>query len=409
MKVWLITIGEILPIKEGARKGRTSHLADALVKRGHSVLWWTSAFDHFKKEWISQKNATINLNENFTIKLMRGLGYKKNFSFSRFVDHKLLATKFKKLLKKEEKPDIIVASLPSYELAHEATIFAKKNKIPIIIDVRDEWPDIFFEFIPHWMHSIVKVILWRDFKVVKNCLQKCTHITSMIKSSLGWALTIAERDKTPDDRIFYLGAKKIAKPLVAESKLSYIEKDAKGKFVVSFVGNFNEFYNPIILIEAAKILSKLDIYFILGGDGIYYNKAKELSGGLKNVALTGWLSNPDIAYVLSFSHVGIIPCFKKIEAFPNKAFTYFSAGLPVISSVEGGLKEIIKKNNMGLYYPAGSATELADRIKSMYENRILCEEMSKNANRVFDEIFDAEKIYKDYAEYLEYIWKKEKK
>jgi len=405
MNVWLITIGEILPIKEGARKGRTSHLADALVERGHRVLWWTSAFDHFKKEWISNKDTTVNLDKNFEIRMMRGLGYKENFSFKRFLDHKLLAIKFKKLLKSQEKPDIIVASLPSYELAYQAVIFANKNKIPIVIDVRDEWPDIFFEFFPRWMHFIVKIVLWRDFQIVKKCFQKCTHITSMSESTLEWALLIGNRSKTLEDKVFYLGAKKISASLGAAQKFSYVERAVKKKFVVVFVGNFNEFYNPIILIETAKILSGLDIHFILGGDGVYYKKAEKQSDGFKNITLTGWLSEQEIAFILSLSHMGVIPCSRKIKAFPNKAFTYFSAGLPIVSSVEGELKEIIEKNNMGFYYPANNAVELADKIKNIYENDDLYKKMSENVNEVFNNILDAGKIYQQYAEYLEHITK----
>jgi len=39
MNIWLITIGEILPIKEDTRKGRTAFLAEKLAERGHNVLW----------------------------------------------------------------------------------------------------------------------------------------------------------------------------------------------------------------------------------------------------------------------------------------------------------------------------------------------------------------------------------
>jgi hypothetical protein len=49
MNVWLITIGEPLPVQEGARKLWTAIVAEGLVARGHRVLRWSSAFDHFKK------------------------------------------------------------------------------------------------------------------------------------------------------------------------------------------------------------------------------------------------------------------------------------------------------------------------------------------------------------------------
>ena len=50
MNIWLIQTGEKLPLQNKERKLRTTLLADCLIKRGHSVLWWASAFDHFKKD-----------------------------------------------------------------------------------------------------------------------------------------------------------------------------------------------------------------------------------------------------------------------------------------------------------------------------------------------------------------------
>lgn len=412
MNVWLITIGEILPIKEGARKGRTAHLADALLQRGHRVVWWTSAFDHFKKEWVSEKDKTLDLSSNFSLKLMRGLGYKNNFSLSRFLDHKILASKFKKLSVKEEKPDIIVASFPSYELAFEAVDFGRKNKIPVIVDVRDEWPDIFFEFIPAYAKPLAKILLWNDFATAKKCFKQGDYLTSMLESSLDWAMSKAGRQKTSDDRIFYLGAEKMPKPQSNIEKFMDAKKSAEGKFTVVFIGNFNEFYNPVILVEAAKLLQDKDIYFILGGDGIYCNKAMEMSRDLKNVFLPGWVAEKEISFILSLADVGVIPCSRKIKAFPNKAFTYFSAGLPVISSVDGELKKIIEEKNLGLYYNVNDASDLAGKIKTLQENSGLCREMGKNTEEVFENIFDSDKIYKQFVEYLENIlkkWKQEKK
>ena len=58
MNIWLITIGEQLPIKKGIRKLRTAYLADELIKRGHDITWWGSAFEHFKKEWIFEKEES---------------------------------------------------------------------------------------------------------------------------------------------------------------------------------------------------------------------------------------------------------------------------------------------------------------------------------------------------------------
>jgi len=403
MKIWLIAIGEPLPIKKNVRKNRTVFLAEKLAERGHNVLWWTSTFDHFKKEWTFKKDTTLSLGNNFTIKALRGLGYKNNFSLKRFLDHRIIALKFKKLSKKEPKPDIIIVAMPSHDLAFQAVIFAKNNKIPIILDVRDQWPDIFFEYFPVWAHKIVKVFLWKDFNMVKYCFQNATHLVSMMESILNWALLRSGRERTINDRVFYLGAQKIKSTLAEPGKLSFIKNIVKDKFVVIFIGAFNESYNPLILTEAAKALSDLNIHFILGGDGVYFSQVKKVGEKLSNITLTGWLSDKEIVFLLFLSHLGVIPSTRRIKAFPNKAFTYFSAGLPIVFSVEGDLEELIKKYNLGIYYPANNLSLLVKCIRKIYEDRNLYKEMTQKVKEFFDECLNADKIYKEYAEYIDKI------
>jgi glycosyltransferase involved in cell wall biosynthesis len=173
--------------------------------------------------------------------------------------------------------------------------------------------------------------------------------------------------------------------------------------VVVFIGAFNDIYNPIILTEVAKRLSHLKIHFILGGDGTSFPQVKKASENLKNVTLTGWLSEEEISYLLSFSHLGVIPTSCKIEAFPNKVFTYFSGGLPVLSSLEGELKEMIKNYHLGLNYHYNDPLSLEEGIKFFYQNKKFYQEASENVKRVFNEIFDADKIYSDYCQYLENV------
>ncbi|MFX0200046.1 MAG: glycosyltransferase WbuB, partial [Candidatus Hodarchaeota archaeon] len=61
MNIWLIQIGEALPVKAGIRKLRTAYLADKLIQRGHDVLWWASAFDHFEKRWLYDNDKEVTL------------------------------------------------------------------------------------------------------------------------------------------------------------------------------------------------------------------------------------------------------------------------------------------------------------------------------------------------------------
>ena len=50
MHIWLLKDGENLPIDGSHRKMRTWLMAEALLRAGHSVTWWSSTHNHQKKK-----------------------------------------------------------------------------------------------------------------------------------------------------------------------------------------------------------------------------------------------------------------------------------------------------------------------------------------------------------------------
>ena len=92
MKIWIVTIGEPIPIEENKlRLHRTGILFESLYSRtNNKIVWWTSNYNHFLKKQFSDKNQIL-LNQNASIKLLKTPGYKKNVSIRRFYDHLILA------------------------------------------------------------------------------------------------------------------------------------------------------------------------------------------------------------------------------------------------------------------------------------------------------------------------------
>ena len=400
MNVWLIQIGESLPIKDGVQKMRTAILADKLVKRGHDVLWWTSAFDHFKKDWIFKKNTELTVKKGLKIFALKGTGYKKNVSLARYIDHRIIARKFKKLALKIPKPDIIITSMPPHDLAYEAVLFSKRSNIPVLVDIRDEWPDLFLSIVSQKYQKIVKLLLFKDFQMLKKVMFMADGLIAMMDSLLDWGLRYTERSRTSKDRVFYLGSIRNATNNKPKAKLSFLQ-GIDHKFIVVFVGTFVKNNNPSILIDCAEMLLDKNIHFVMAGDGELFNRIRKKASGLSNISMPGWLNQAEISSLLQNSHVGVCLTPQIRDAFPNKAFTYLSAGLPLISAFQGNLKEIIEKCHIGFYYPPNDLDALVNCIKRLYEDTALHKKMSKNACRIFDEMFDADKIYEEYAEHIE--------
>ena len=186
MIFWIFQTGEPLPSDQiNPRKMRAYNLADILVSNGHKVVIWSSAFNHQDKIHRYKKFAEINVNKNLVVKLIPSPGYKKNISFGRLWDHYLLGVNLKLLLSKHtEKPDVAFIGFPPIEFAYEAAEWMKKNKIPFMLDVKDQWPDIFVSRFPKILKPVVKLVLKNYFAKSKALMMEADAVSTISDSFL---------------------------------------------------------------------------------------------------------------------------------------------------------------------------------------------------------------------------------
>lgn len=374
-------------------------LADALISRGHEVLWWANAFSHLEKKWIFKRDTLFEINEKYKIFALKGIGYKKNISIARFIDHRIIAWKFKKYAQKMLAPDLIVAASPSHDLAYQAVIFGKKKGIPVIVDIRDDWPDDLLNAFPVWLRKIARLLLSLDFRMFRVAMQEAHGLISTMAHLLNYGLKYAGRTKGPNDRVFYIGCYSSKPSVEIPPKLAFLEK-IKDKFIVTFVGTLIPTYNPSILIECAEMLLDKDIHFVIAGDGELFQKLKAKAKGLSNLSMPGWLNQKEIDTLLQYSKIGVCTTPTFIKAFPNKIFTYLSGGLPIIASIQGELRELIEEYQIGFYYPPNDTRVLTDCILKLYMDKNLYKKTAENAKKIFNKMFNAEKIYPQLVEHL---------
>ncbi|MFC1504985.1 glycosyltransferase family 4 protein [Thermodesulfobacteriota bacterium] len=392
------------------RKMRTALLADELVKRGHSVHWWASAFEHQRKSWICNNNKKFTINNLYTIHALRGCGYKKNISVTRYIDHYLIASKFRKQSREELPPDLIVASMPCHLLAYEGVHFAKQRGIPVIIDIRDLWPDIFLKpFKKGFSEIIARMALSIDFKKSFDTMHRADALLAVSEGYLSWGLDRAQRSATARDKTFLMGYK--ANPSKVQSKTEHLRLKERyqalnGKKIILFIGTFGLSYEIELLVEAANHMTYIgrhDAMFLIVGTGEKFEKIRRSAATLKNVMLPGWVDADTIQCFLQKAHVGIVPCRSVDDTLPNKPFEYMSAGLPLISSLEGEMTRIVDTHKIGLNYAPGDAISLIQCIEYLLDNNKLRDEMAQNARNYFNHHGCAEIIYSKYANHLENI------
>ena len=112
MRCWLVNITDPLPIDgDQVRLLRMGMLAGFLAARGHTVTWWASTFDHYRKRHRFDRDTSVDVDGRLSVRLLHGCGYKSNVSLARLVDHAILGMKFAAQARRANRPDIILASL----------------------------------------------------------------------------------------------------------------------------------------------------------------------------------------------------------------------------------------------------------------------------------------------------------
>jgi glycosyltransferase involved in cell wall biosynthesis len=417
MRVWTSVIGQRL---EGAENTRSMLMCSELLRRGHEVVMWTSAYDHIRKKWRDQWLANgmdgYRRDDGLEVRFMKGCGYSRNVSVRRLVDHHLAARSFFEQAQRLPRPDAIVASLPDHVTAAMAVRFGREHQIPTLVDVRDKWPDILLDYIANpALHAVAKLGLARERARASRALRDTDSIVTMMQSLMDWSLMMAGNEQPgPRDRIFYLTPFPqifdVEQPqLPADSKVLAALAAAQDRVVFALVGTFNRLQHPSLLFDALDRLNAQDrrngapFTVIIGGGGIDEEEIRRRAAQYDNVHHVGWLSSAEISVLLSRSHVGLIPVHYPTPVFNNKSFSYLASGLPIINGGSGDLVDIINKQRAGINVPPGDAGALAAAIRELADNAALRAEMSANVKRLFLSRFDRDSNYRAYVDHIERV------
>jgi len=406
MKIWLIMSGEPLALY-GERPHRVGILSDMLANKGHYVTWWTTTFDHQNKKYFYNENKSVEVSDNLKMYFLHSnVEYKKNISFDRIFNHKQVSKSFISVAEELDKPDLIFCAFPTIDLAYEATIFGKDNNIPVIIDVRDLWPDIFLDPLPKMLKPIGKILLNSYINKTKYIFDNSSAITAVSDKYLEWAIDYSKRCRNSNDQVFPLGYKiDLDDNLDFEvSKLKFKQLGLnESKTLIWFVGTFGHTYNLSTVIKAARALKgRDDIQFVFTGDGEKMDEWSKLAQGLDNIIFTGWVDKVGLSYLSKVSDIGLMSYKKGApQGLPNKIFEYMSSGLPIVSSLQTETKDLLLTEDIGLTYIADDVDDFIYNLKLLIDNKDKLKGMGDRAKLVFYDKYSSAIIYENMINYFE--------
>lgn len=363
------------------------------------MTWWSSAFDHARKARRSLAADTFAVAPGYRIIALDGGGYPRNICLRRIRDHYRLARQFARRAPLEEPPDLVLSSFPPIELTAEAVKFASERGIPSFVDICDTWPDAFAHALPGALRPAGRALTLPWNRQVSSTMRAATGLLAISDAYLGWGRRKAARGTKPQDAVFIHAYQQLLLTPGEQKAQEYRWRERGVRpesFICCFFGTLSWLRDIGTVIEAARVLEwqGAPVQFILGGVGDEADHFRALAAGLPNVFFPGWVDGPAIASMLSMSRVGLIPYRSRApQSLPNKPFEYFSAGLPVLSSLAGEMEDIIRDHQVGLSYRAGDVGDFLEKLDHLMREEPSRRSMGANALRLFDQTYRAETVY----------------
>jgi len=407
MNLWTISLFDPTPY-DGVEL-RYAQIARQAVKHNHSVTHFTSTFRHTKKEHRFTKDTEIDVDEGYTVVYLHSKSYRKNISFERLFAHKDFAKVLLNNLKKRDFPDTILISMPPLSSAKLITEWASKNKVPVIVDIIDPWPDSFIKDVPSGLRRASKIFILPFYLKLKNILSNCSALISISNAYLEWALE--HTTKEIESSCFYpaLNLENVQKKISAAK--SKTERDENCLRII-YAGSFGSSYDIPTILEAAAILDKKHpgrTEFVIAGTGPQSILIEKKTGELTNLKYIGWVNEEELMKQYYLSDLGLIQHKDNLtQTVTYKLFSYLSAGLPILNSLQSEMVDIINEYEVGLNNMNGDSKALVENIETFLSDPRMLKEYKRNAIMLTKLKGDSAQVYSDLLIFIERIAEKNK-
>ncbi len=404
-------MGELIAgVDAGARDYRYTLLSKELAARGHEVVRWTSTFEHVSKKYRFPASRTLELCPRLKVRLLHGLpAYRANISLARFRQQRAVARLFAAEAASWPQPDLVYTGIPVPELSEQAVLFARRRGVPVVVDAQDQWPDIYLSVFPTPVRWLARATLNSEFSRSRRVFRGANAVTAVSDTYLRWALGRAGRCARSLDGVYPLGfAPAASQGTLNEEDKANLRRQwgiPSGAWVALFLGTFGNFYDVETMARAARLLHERrarHIHVVMVGDGEKMPLARALTAGVPTITVPGWVDHAATRALSAISSAGLCAYGRHaLQSIPYKPLEYMAAGLALVSSLPGEMREIIEASGCGAYYQAGDPESLVTRLLELAAQPERCAAMGQRARDLFAERFNAQVIYPRLAARLE--------
>lgn len=380
---------------EGWRKYRTNIVAEKLSKY-YDVVLWISNIDHRTKSNRLQNSATLFINDNLVVNVVKSRKYKSNSSIDRILyERDFIKKVFDKSI--DLSMDCIIFTDPCIFYSDYISLFKKKHKqAKIVIDILDLWPEAFLSLFPSKISFIGKVMLSPMFFLRSRYYKKVDAFVAVTNDYLSIAGNCLKR--TLND-VVYIGIDPADK-LMEKTIIKELPEKNRCKWIV-YAGTLGVNYDIKSILDAALLLevSEYDYKIIIAGAGPLEYKVRSfiLENKLTKTIFLGRLHQDELNYLYSMSDVLLSTYLSNSSvSMPVKAYDAILYNLPIINSLGRELSYLIQQNEIGIQYKAESSKDLFDKIILLLEDKPKYNQIRFNLSQMID-VFSIDVQYSKYV------------
>ncbi len=412
MNIFLVSLFDSTPMDMSAT-GRYIGIANAANLRDHKILHYTSTFRHTSKKQRFHIDTVVKVNDDYVIKYLWSKAYKSNMMPKRFIAHDQFSKRLVvDLQQSKTKPDVIVVSMPPLSVAYRLIQWAKPLKIPVIIDIIDPWPDSFIKDVPKFLVPLAKLLAIPFYKKLEYLVSQANGVVAISNQYRNWALTFSKSQNQPSS--FFYPAINMAqtKVEIAEAKKTNIDAEDRPIGFI-YAGSLASSYDLPCILKAAEIINQKypgKVLFFIAGTGPQEILVKSYESKLNNIKYLGWLNREQLMYWYTQSDIGLIQHKNSLtQTVTYKFFSYMSAGLALLNSLQSEMVDMIETHRLGLNNLEQDYDQLAANIEQYIKNPNLLDQHKQNALKFTKSQGDTIVVYDRMISFIESVVEQKQK
>ena len=412
MRVWIVKIGTEVPhlsAFSSNRLFREGQIEEGLRRRGHETLWFTANFHHRSKQHFDVAyDRVVRPNPSGPqMVFMKSLGYRHNFSLGRLLDHYFVARKWRRIAESLPKPDIIFCAYPTIELSYACTRFGQRLGIPVVIDIRDLWPDVIYDSLKSvpFLGGLLskRWFLYYEY-MARYALANARGLTGVSGGVVKWGQKYSGRAPAlyKNDRAHCQSQPDPFAPNIAPDA-----DDARGfwssrgislapkKTRIIWAGRFYPSIDDATLFAAYDMLPahlQAEIEIIICGEGVLQDRFDAFAARHDNVTCVGWAPHHAIIELMRSSHAALLNYVDRFDfkiSLVNKIVDYTAADLPIITGINGEFLELDEKGGAFLRYEVGKPETLKQVFEDLHHTVQAGNLQGGAARAIYDKYLDS--------------------